>query len=50
MTSKALKAALVTSLLTGSDANILSRRRTPSDEHNKRARQQTEAYKKKQGN
>ena len=45
MTSKALKAALLTSLLTGSDANVFSRRRTPSDEHDKRARQQTEAYK-----
>ena len=47
MTSKALKAALLTSLLTGSDANVFSRRRTPSDEHDKRARQQIEAYKKK---
>ena len=46
MTSKALKAALLTTLLTGSDANIFSRRRTPSGEHNKRARKKTEAYEK----
>ena len=36
MTSKALKAALLTSLLTGSDANPFSRRRTPSSEHNEK--------------
>lgn len=47
MTSKALKAALLTSLLTGSDASIFSRRRTPSGEHNERARKHLKKYEQK---